>query len=265
VTKAKKGGKKKMKAQSSTAQVRATISFPPEVYETLEEIAKQKKYRWRGWSGRLQSSTSHRNGRSSELPVRMSRDETGILHLGGTLRRNRLILGHLNIEAFLTQTRGEVTGRVITDAKDRVYQQTYTWVKQATGSFLFGDLTGRGRVKVGAARIARRRFDSFFGLYSGDGAKGSEVCQHAWAASCRQSRFHKRSRISSVLPWINLETLQREVRFVFSLGEDSAFFMAGEGAAWLNDYYRAEGLRAVRHRGLSRNVGVSLTMRIGAI
>jgi predicted DNA-binding protein len=43
VTKAKKGGKKKMKAQSSTAQVRATISFPPEVYETLEEIAKQKK------------------------------------------------------------------------------------------------------------------------------------------------------------------------------------------------------------------------------
>lgn len=41
--KAKKGeGKKKMKGQS-TAQVRATISFPPEVYETLETIAKEKK------------------------------------------------------------------------------------------------------------------------------------------------------------------------------------------------------------------------------
>lgn len=41
--KANKGnGKKKMKAQS-TAQVRATISFPPEVYETLEIIAKEKK------------------------------------------------------------------------------------------------------------------------------------------------------------------------------------------------------------------------------
>jgi predicted DNA-binding protein len=35
-------GKKKMKGQS-TAQVRATISFPPEVYETLEVIAKEKK------------------------------------------------------------------------------------------------------------------------------------------------------------------------------------------------------------------------------
>lgn len=31
-----------MKAQSA-AQVRATISFPPEVYETLEGIAKEKK------------------------------------------------------------------------------------------------------------------------------------------------------------------------------------------------------------------------------
>lgn len=40
--KAKKGESKKMKAQSS-AQVRATISFPPDLYETLEEIAKQKK------------------------------------------------------------------------------------------------------------------------------------------------------------------------------------------------------------------------------
>lgn len=40
---AKKGdGKKTMKAHS-TAQVRATISFPPAVYETLEVIAKEKK------------------------------------------------------------------------------------------------------------------------------------------------------------------------------------------------------------------------------
>ncbi|MBA3914663.1 MAG: CopG family transcriptional regulator [Acidobacteriales bacterium] len=31
-----------MKAESN-AQVRATISFPPEIYKTLEEIAKQKK------------------------------------------------------------------------------------------------------------------------------------------------------------------------------------------------------------------------------
>jgi hypothetical protein len=41
--KAKKGdGKKRMKVQK-TAQVRATISFPPDLYETLEELAKRKK------------------------------------------------------------------------------------------------------------------------------------------------------------------------------------------------------------------------------
>jgi hypothetical protein len=33
---------KKLRAQSA-AQVRATISFPPDVYETLENIAKEKK------------------------------------------------------------------------------------------------------------------------------------------------------------------------------------------------------------------------------
>jgi predicted DNA-binding protein len=32
-----------MKAESSAASVRATITFPPEVYKTLEGIAKQKK------------------------------------------------------------------------------------------------------------------------------------------------------------------------------------------------------------------------------
>jgi metal-responsive CopG/Arc/MetJ family transcriptional regulator len=42
MTEAKKSDTKQMKAQS-TAQVRATISFPPELYESLEEIAKKKK------------------------------------------------------------------------------------------------------------------------------------------------------------------------------------------------------------------------------
>lgn len=40
--KAKKGNGTKMKAQAG-AQVRATISFPPEVHKTLEAIAKEKK------------------------------------------------------------------------------------------------------------------------------------------------------------------------------------------------------------------------------
>jgi hypothetical protein len=38
----KKGDGKKMKALNAP-QVRATISFPPDIYETLENIAKEKK------------------------------------------------------------------------------------------------------------------------------------------------------------------------------------------------------------------------------
>ena len=40
--KSRGNGKKKMNARSTVA-VRASISFPPEVYETLESIAKKKK------------------------------------------------------------------------------------------------------------------------------------------------------------------------------------------------------------------------------
>jgi predicted DNA-binding protein len=39
---AKRADDKKMKTQSASA-IRASISFPPEVYETLETIAKEKK------------------------------------------------------------------------------------------------------------------------------------------------------------------------------------------------------------------------------
>ena len=41
--KGRKGAAKSMKAQSAALSVRATISFSPDLYETLEELAKQKK------------------------------------------------------------------------------------------------------------------------------------------------------------------------------------------------------------------------------
>ena len=41
--KGRKAAAKSMKSESSGATVRATISFPNEVYGILEEIAKQKK------------------------------------------------------------------------------------------------------------------------------------------------------------------------------------------------------------------------------
>jgi len=39
----KKGAAKSTKSESVAASVRATITFPPDLYATLEEIAKQNK------------------------------------------------------------------------------------------------------------------------------------------------------------------------------------------------------------------------------
>jgi hypothetical protein len=63
-----------MKPQNSEANkgkpenadtVRASITFPADVYETLELIAKEKKYRWRGWSGTRLTNTLRTGGRYS--------------------------------------------------------------------------------------------------------------------------------------------------------------------------------------------------------
>jgi hypothetical protein len=85
-----------------------------------------------------------------------------------------LILGHLRIQDYLTSARGIVTGSVLTDGKDRQYRQVYVFadrepnigVQRADGN---GDLVLIPKtIKLDEELIA------FFGLYSGDGAKGSD-------------------------------------------------------------------------------------------
>ena len=39
----KKGSAKSMKPENDPASIRASISFPPDIYRTLQEIAHQKK------------------------------------------------------------------------------------------------------------------------------------------------------------------------------------------------------------------------------
>jgi hypothetical protein len=41
--KRRKGAAKSMKAQNEALSVRATISFSPDLYQTLEDLARQKK------------------------------------------------------------------------------------------------------------------------------------------------------------------------------------------------------------------------------
>jgi len=151
-------------------------------------------------------------------------------------------LGQLNIEAFLTRTRGEVTGRVITDAKDRVYQQTYTWVDAGEGFLNVRRADGAGdNVKVGRCVSIDEALIAFFGLYSGDGAKGSEIANAPGRIVPTISFSQREPNLVRFAVDQFRKLFSGDVRFVFSLGEDSAFFMAGEGAVWLDNYYRGEG------------------------
>ena len=148
-----------------------------------------------------------------------------------------MVLGYLKTEKYLRTVGGLVTGSVITDAKDRQYRQKYTFtekeafltVKRADGN---GDeLVIPKVIELDESLVA------FFGLYSGDGAKGTE----------------DKSELGRILPTISFSQKEKNlvrfavdqfrkifpgnIRFTFSLGEDSAYFMAGDGKEKLEAYY----------------------------
>lgn len=147
------------------------------------------------------------------------------------------MLGQINIKSFLLKTKGEVRGQVVTDAKFRTFSEDYTWQEQSD-TLLVKRASGTGdEVRLNALIPLTPSLISFFGLYSGDGAKGSE----------------KRGDPSVILPVISfsqrepnlvvyavkqfMDLFGESIRFTFSLGEDSAYFMAGEGLESLKKYY----------------------------
>lgn len=148
-----------------------------------------------------------------------------------------MILGYLRVKSYLQKVMGQVVGCIITDAKDRQYRQTYTFeddddklvVQRADG---YGDsVTIPKIIELDESLVA------FFGLYSGDGAKGSEDKNESGRIVPTISFSQKEKNIVrfAVDQFRNL--FPSNIRFNFSLGEDSAYFMAGLGKDRLEDYY----------------------------
>lgn len=149
-----------------------------------------------------------------------------------------MILGHLKVENYLQRTGGLVTGCLITDAKDRQYRQTYSFTGQGD-NLTVKKADGNGdNVVIPKVIPIDETLLAFFGLYSGDGAKGSE----------------DRNDSQRIIPTISFSQRERHlvrfavdqfrrlfpgnIRFTFSLGEDSAYFMAGLGKDKLEAYYK---------------------------
>ena len=150
-----------------------------------------------------------------------------------------MILGHLKTAAYLHKVGGLVTGTVTTDGKNRQYRQTYAF-EEAGNNLVVRRSDGTGdAVTIPKILELDESLVAFFGLYSGDGSKGID----------------DRREPGRILPVISFSQKERHlirfaldqfrrlftgtVRFTFSLGEDTAYFMAGEGKKRLNDHYLA--------------------------
>ncbi len=148
------------------------------------------------------------------------------------------VLGYIKIKDFLEKTKGAVRGKIITDAKDRVYFEDYKWRLSPDGHLLVSRINGSGNeVKIKPVIEIDETLLAFFGLYSGDGAKGSESPTNPGVVKPVIS-FSQRERN---LVRFAVEQFRRlfpgAIHFVFSLGEDSAFFMDGVGLEMLRDHY----------------------------
>jgi hypothetical protein len=150
-----------------------------------------------------------------------------------------MILGHIKVEDFLRKTGGLVSGSVITDAKDRQYRQQYLF-HENDDKLLIKRADGNGEeVFVPKTIPLDESLIAFFGLYSGDGSKGSEDRNEPRRILPNISFSQKEKHLVRFAVDQFRRIFPGNIRFTFSLGEDSAYFMAGVGQKRLNDWYLA--------------------------
>ncbi len=146
-------------------------------------------------------------------------------------------LGEIRVKEFLDRTNGKVRGRLVSDAKIRAYSADYIYT-QATSGLLHVTRTGsRSTVMVPPIIDLDEALVAFFGFYSGDGAKGSEASGNIGTVSVNLSVSQSEPNLIRFSVEQFRKLFPGTIHFTFSLGEDSAYFMAGEGLNRLKEYY----------------------------
>ena len=149
-----------------------------------------------------------------------------------------MVLGHLKIEDYLKKCKGVVTGALVTDAKSRRYTQEYSWTKNEDGTLTVYRSDGYGdRARIPAVVELTEQLVAFLGLYSGDGAKGHEDRNDSSIIIPTISFSQKESNLVRFAVDEFRHLFPGQIRFTFSLGEDSAYFMAGDGQLLLRNHY----------------------------
>ncbi|WP_157068505.1 hypothetical protein [Alicyclobacillus sendaiensis] len=149
-----------------------------------------------------------------------------------------MLLGSLMIADFLEKTNGVVTGRIVTDAKNRWYRAEYSWSYDEDGHLLIRRTDGTGNtLKMPSVIELDEPLVSFFGLYSGDGAKGTEVSGTPGKVKPNISFSQREPHLVRFAVEQFRRLFPGTTQFIFSLGEDSAYFMEGEGLEALRRHY----------------------------
>jgi hypothetical protein len=153
-----------------------------------------------------------------------------------------MILGKINISGFLEKTSGRVVGKQLSDGKERYYEATYSWVPSEEPGWLLVNRVGQQQfTKIVSTIDLDESLVAFFGLYSGDGAKGSEAANTQHIGLIRPGVSFSQREPNLIKFAVNqFRKIFPEARFDFSLGEDSAYFFAGEGLQDLIAFYEGK-------------------------
>ena len=151
-----------------------------------------------------------------------------------------MILGSLMIEEYLKKTKGIVTGCVVTDAKNRQYHQQYDYEELGDLLIVFRSDGYGDKVAIPKIIPLDESLIAFFGLYSGDGSKGTEDKNEPGRIVPSISFSQKEKHLVRFAVDQFKRLFPSNIRFTFSLGEDSAYFLEGEGASRLNKFYLSD-------------------------
>jgi hypothetical protein len=159
----------------------------------------------------------------------------------GKSKKGNSEIGRIRLDQYLTRVSGHVVGTVSTDAKIRTYKQTYEVSFDADHVLIAIKDSKSATVKLPREIALDSSLVAFFGLYSGDGSKGTEEPGNPGIILPVLSFSQKEKSLVRFAVDQFRRLFGDAVQFEFSLGEDSAYFMAGRGLERLENFYSDQG------------------------
>ncbi len=167
-------------------------------------------------------------------------------------------LGSINLQKYLSGCGGAVRGTMLNDCKNRFYSEDYEFRTLKKSLIAISKKNGTGDTVVFPATIPiSPEIVAFMGLYSGDGAKGSEDPKKPGALKTSIAFSQREPNLVKFAVGSFRYLFGSSVRFTYSLGEDSAYFMADEGLEKLKKHYNGKLPRIPKLSSIRTNLNAA--------